>query len=129
MLELRWLSEGFAQILAAHCDGAIRSIYVRINRSLRIFLKVGEKSWQITAYVCEESACLVRYNYWRGYFITSQDGSPIEGKTVPHINCPQDGHLMYLTEVRPEQMNYRLWRCPECDMTRTNEEVSRASRA
>ena len=98
-------------------------------RLSRILLKVGEKSWQITAYVCEESACLVRYNYWRGYFITSQDGSPIEGKTVPRINCPQDGHLMYLTEVRPEQMNYRLWRCPECDMTRTNEEVSRASRA
>ncbi|PYU30501.1 MAG: hypothetical protein DMG31_13620 [Acidobacteria bacterium] len=98
-------------------------------RLSRVLLKIGEKSWQIAAYVCEKSACVVRYNHSRGYFITTQDGSPMEGDTVPRISCPQDSQLMYLTEVRPQQRNYRLWRCPGCNMSRTNEQLSRASQA
>ena len=98
-------------------------------RLSRVLLKIGEKSWQITAYVCEKSACVVRYNHSRGYFITTQDGSPMGGDTVPRFSCPQDSQLMYLTEVRPQQRNYRLWRCPDCNTSRTSEELSRASQA
>ena len=95
----------------------------------RILLKVGRKSRQTAAYVCEESGCTVRYNGSRGYFVTTRDGSQIEREIMPRVSCPQDGHLMYLAEVRPTQSNYRLWKCPECDMCRTNEHLSRASGA
>jgi hypothetical protein len=95
----------------------------------QILLKIGRKSRQTAAYVCEESGCTVRYNSLRGYFVTTRDGSQIEREIMPRVSCPQDGHLMYLAEVRPKQTNYRLWRCPECNMRRTNEDLSRASGA
>jgi hypothetical protein len=95
----------------------------------RILLKSEKKSWQIPAYVCEEPGCFVRYSRSRGYFITTQDGSQVEGEIIPRVSCPQDRQLMYLAEIRPEQRSYRLWRCPECDMSRTNQEFSRASEA
>jgi hypothetical protein len=95
----------------------------------RIFLKIGRKSRQTAAYVCEEPGCSVRYNGSRGYFIITQDRTQIEREIVPRVSCPQDGHLMYLAEIRPAQKNYRLWKCPECEMHRTNEDFSRASGA
>ncbi|PYU22907.1 MAG: hypothetical protein DMG32_17125 [Acidobacteria bacterium] len=98
-------------------------------RLSQILLKIGEKSWQMAAYVCGVPGCFVRYNPSCGYFITTQDGTQMEGENVPRISCPQDNQLMYLTEVRPQQRNYRLWRCPECNMSRTNEERSRPSQA
>jgi hypothetical protein len=98
-------------------------------RLSRILLKIGEKSWQITAYVCEEPGCFVRYSTSRGYFATTQDASQMGGETAPRISCPQDSQLMYLTEVRPQQRNYRLWRCPDCNTSHTNEERSQALKA
>jgi len=100
-------------------------------RLSRVLLKIGEKSWQITAYVCDVPGCFARYNHSRGYFITTQDGSPMgeDGDTVPRISCPQDSQPMYLTEVRPQQRNYRLWRCPDCNTSHTNEERSQALKA
>ena len=97
-------------------------------RLSRILLRIAKKSRQTAAYVCDVPGCFVRYNHPRGYFITTQEGE-IEGETVPRIRCPHDKQLMYLAEVRPEQTGYRLWRCPECNMSRTNEELSRASQA
>jgi hypothetical protein len=95
----------------------------------RILLKIEEKSSQTPAYVCEEPGCFVRYNSSRGYFITTSDGSPVEGEIIPRLSCPQDRQPMYLAEIRPKQRSFRLWRCPECDMSRTNQELSRASEA
>ncbi len=99
------------------------------ERLSRILLKIGKRSRQTAAYVCEEPGCFVRYNSSRGYFITNQDGSQLESEIMPRVSCPHDRQLMYLAEVRPEQRGYRLWRCPECNMSRTNEELSRASQA
>jgi hypothetical protein len=96
---------------------------------LPVLLKIEERSSQIPAYVCEEPGCFVRYNGSRGYFITTPDGSQMEGEIIPRVSCPQDRQLMYLAEIRPKQRSYRLWRCPECDMSRTNQELSRASEA
>jgi hypothetical protein len=98
-------------------------------RLSRILLKIGRKSRQTAAYVCDVPGCFVRYNHLRGYFITTQEGSQIEGETVPRVSCPHDKQLMYLAEVRPEQRGYRRWTCPECNTSRTNEERSRASQA
>jgi hypothetical protein len=98
-------------------------------RLSRIPLQIRKKSRQMAAYVCEEPGCVVRYNSSRGYFITTQDGSQLESEIMPRVSCPQDKQLMYLAEIRPNQRSYRLWRCPECDMSRTNEELSRASEA
>jgi hypothetical protein len=98
-------------------------------RFSRTLLKIGKKSRQTPAYVCDVPGCVARYNRSRGYFITAQDGSQMEGETAPRVSCPHDGQLMYLAEVRPQQRNYRLWRCPECNLSRTNEELSRASQA
>lgn len=95
-------------------------------RLSRILLKIEKKSWQTAAYVCEKSGCVVRYNSSRGYFITTQDGSQMKGETMPRVSCPQDRQLMYLAEIRPQQRNYRLWRCPQCNVSRTNGELSRA---
>jgi hypothetical protein len=102
--------------------------HIEMNLS-RILLKIGRKSGQTAAYVCKEPGCSVRYNSLRGYFVTSQDGSQIVREIMPRVSCPQDGHLMYLAEIRPTQKNYRLWKCPECDMRHTNEDLSRASKA
>jgi hypothetical protein len=93
----------------------------------QILLKIGRTSRQTAVYVCEEPGCCVHYNSSRGYFVTTRDGSQIEREIMPRVSCPHDAHLMYLAEVRPTQTSYRLWKCPECDMSRTNEELSRAS--
>lgn len=98
-------------------------------RLSRIRLEIEKKPSQTADYVCEEPGCVVRYNSSRGYFITTQDGSQLESEIMPRVSCPQDRQLMYLAEIRPKQRSYRLWRCPECDMSRTNEELSRASEA
>jgi hypothetical protein len=51
-------------------------------RPSQILLKIGEKSGQMPAYVCEEPGCFVRYTSSRGYFVTS-DGRQIEGELTP----------------------------------------------
>lgn len=95
----------------------------------RILVKLEKKFWQTPAYVCEEPGCLVRYNSWRGYFITTQEGTSLESEIIPRVSCPKDRRLMYLAAIRPEQRSYRLWRCPGCNLSRTNEELSRATEA
>jgi len=41
---------------------------------------------------------------------------------MPRILCPRDGRPMYLAETNPVKSAFRLWRCPQCDSTLTNEE-------
>ena len=75
-------------------------------------------------YVCKEPGCPIRYNSSDGYFIDTEDAKTIEQEMVPGVSCPNDEHLMYLAEVRPERRSFRVWRCPECNASRTNEESS-----
>lgn len=98
-------------------------------RPSEIRLQTGEKSEQLLAYVCEEPNCSVRYSGSRGYLVIAPDGSQLHGELTPKVSCPKDSRPMYLTEVRPEQRTYRLWRCPECGTSLTNQELSQASNA
>jgi transposase-like protein len=41
---------------------------------------------------------------------------------VPRVSCPGDEHPMYLAEVQPEKKKFSLWKCPECNASRTNKE-------
>jgi len=41
---------------------------------------------------------------------------------TPRVACPRDGQPMYLAETNPEKKAFRLWRCPQCHSSRTNEE-------
>lgn len=75
-------------------------------------------------YTCREPGCLVCYKGSDGYFIDAKDLKTIEEEITPRVSCPKDGHLMYLAEVIPQRRSFRLWKCPECNGNRTNEETS-----
>jgi hypothetical protein len=97
-------------------------------RPTQVLLKIGAESQQLPAYVCQEPGCFVRYSTTSGYFVAAEDGTRVEGELTPRVSCPEeDGRPMYLAEVRPEQRNYRRWRCPDCGKSLTNEELSQAS--
>jgi len=75
-------------------------------------------------YACQEPGCLIRYDASRGYFLETEDLKTIELEIMPRVNCPNDGHHMHLTQVNPERSSFRLWKCPECNQSRSNEEAS-----
>ena|SRR6266852_327857 len=75
-------------------------------------------------YACRKPDCLVRYSSLHGYFIDTEDAKTIEEEKPPRVNCPNDGQLMYLAEVSPQNSSFRLWKCPECLHSRTNEDIS-----
>ena len=72
---------------------------------------------------CRKPDCLVRYSSLHGYFIDTEDAKTIDEETPPRVNCPNDGQLMYLAEVSPQKGSFRLWKCPECNQRRTNEDI------
>ena len=92
---------------------------MRLNQSL---LNSEDDAKHTLAYACTESDCLVHYSIYRGYFILSKNGNTNELDTVPRVRCPHDGAPMYLAEIDREKMDFRLWKCPQCDGRRTNEE-------
>jgi hypothetical protein len=75
-------------------------------------------------YACRDPGCSIRYRSSEGYFIAPQDADRGEPEIKPVVPCPNDGRFMYLAEVRPERKSFRLWKCPECNETRTNGESS-----
>ncbi len=75
-------------------------------------------------YACQEPGCLIRYDIGRGYFLDTEDLKAVELEITPRVRCPKDGHHMYLAEVNPEISSFRLWKCPECNQSRTDEEAS-----
>lgn len=75
-------------------------------------------------YACREPGCLVRYHSFDGYFIDPKVAETIDQEITPRVSCPNDGRLMYLAEVIPQRRGFRLWKCPECNGSRTNEETS-----
>lgn len=76
---------------------------------------------QATSYVCPEPGCGVRYSPSEGYFIAAENGQ-INREMMPRVKCLSDRQPMYLAQTDPEKRSFRLWKCPECDSTRTNEE-------
>ena len=84
---------------------------------------------QTPAYACTDPHCLVHYNIFRGYFMLPQNENMNQMDRVPRVRCPHDGTPMYLAEIDLEKRDFRLWRCPQCDGRRTNEEdlISSAS--
>jgi rubrerythrin len=75
-------------------------------------------------YVCHAPDCLVNYDTSTGYILATDDAKIIEEERTPIVNCANDGHVMYLAEVKPNETSFRLWKCPECGGTRRNEEIS-----
>ena len=94
-------------------------VEMRLNQSL---VNSAGKAKQTLAYACTEPGCLVHYNIFRGYFMLLQDGNMNQMGRVPRVRCPHDGTPMYLAEINLEKRDFRLWRCPQCDGRRTNEE-------
>ncbi len=92
---------------------------MRLNQSL---LNSADDTKHTLAYACTQPGCLVHYSIYRGYFIPSQSGNTNGLDMVPRVRCPHDGTPMYLAEVDLEKRGFRLWRCPQCDGRRTNEE-------
>lgn len=84
----------------------------------------GGTAEQAAAYACTVPDCFVHYSTSRGYFISSQNGNGNENELdmVPEVRCPHDGTPMYLAEIDREKRDFRLWRCPQCNGKRTNEE-------
>jgi len=87
---------------------------------LRLVSQPAERS----LYACREPGCLVRYTDSDGYFVDTKEVKIIEQETTPRVTCPDDGQLMYLAAVTPEKRSFRLWKCPQCDSSHTNEETS-----
>jgi len=74
-----------------------------------------------TEYACPAPDCGVRYSASNGYFIAPDHGQ-LESYLTPRVTCHRDGQPMYLAEINQEKRAFRLWRCPQCDSSRTNEE-------
>jgi hypothetical protein len=88
-----------------------------------MLLEFGSERLEALLYACREPGCLIRYDSSHGYFIDTKDAKTIEQEMVPHVSCPGDTHPMYLAEVRPERRSFRLWKCPECNASRTQRRV------
>ena len=92
-----------------------------------MLLKCRSEPPETFLYTCREPGCFIHYYSSQGYLIEPQDGDRSEPEIKPGVRCPNDGHVMYLAEVRPERKSFRLWKCPECDAIRTNGEFSDAA--
>jgi hypothetical protein len=90
-----------------------------VNRS---FVNSAGDGTQATTHGCTEADCLVHYNTSRGYFTLKQNGNKDEMDMAPKLRCFLDGAPMYLAEISPAKRDYRLWTCPQCGASRTNEE-------
>jgi hypothetical protein len=84
-----------------------------LMRPVQILLKGEMYPAPTLAYTCPEPGCLIHYSSPTGYFMTP----------MPDVTCPHHGLPMYLAEVKPQDRSFRLWRCPQCDATHTNEET------
>jgi len=95
--------------------------HVEMRLNQRILNSKGDAKHALE-YACTEPDCLVHYNIYRGYFILSQSGNTNELDMVPRVPCLDDGTPMYLAEIDREKTDFRLWKCPQCDGRRSNEE-------
>ncbi len=86
--------------------------------------RLSSESVMWPLYSCQTPDCLIRYDTSQGYFIDTKDTKTLEEEKTPRVICPTDGRLMYLAEVSPQRSSFRLWKCPDCNESRTNEESS-----
>ncbi|PYU01955.1 MAG: hypothetical protein DMG38_01915 [Acidobacteria bacterium] len=86
-----------------------------------VFTRMEDLATLTSAYSCPEAHCVVRYTPSNGYFACAKQVQA-ELDLMPRILCPRDVRPMYLAETNPVKSDFRLWRCPQCDSTRTNEE-------
>ena len=89
-------------------------------RLTQVPLQSGSEPEQTLVYACPEPDCLVHYNSSRGYFAVVHNGNGVDPDMTPEVWCSQDGLPMYLAEVLPAQRSFRLWRCPQCHSSRSN---------
>jgi hypothetical protein len=75
-------------------------------------------------YGCREPGCLIRYNSSAGYLFDTESAGSVEEEMTPRVFCSNDEQLMYLAEVRREIRSFRLWKCPQCEATRTSGDSS-----
>ena len=73
---------------------------------------------------CQEPDCLIRYGTARGYFLDTRDKTTLEQEILPRVRCSLDKRLMYLAESQTRTRSYRLWKCPKCSASHTNEGAS-----
>ena len=90
-------------------------------RPTEVSVQTACGSTQFSTYACPQPGCGVRYTPSNGYFLVSKDGQ-IDSDMTPRARCLRDGQPMYLAELNPEKRDFRLWRCPQCNLRRTNEE-------
>jgi hypothetical protein len=88
--------------------------------------RFSSESTKSLLHVCQEQECSIRYDSLTGYFIDTTDKRALEREILPRVRCSSDERPMYLAEVHPERKSSRLWKCPECGSTRTNEEFRSA---
>jgi hypothetical protein len=84
--------------------------------------KLRGESTEALLYVCLEPDCLIRYDSSAGYFIGTANQKALEQEILPRVNCRSDERPMYLAEVQAKIRSFRLWKCPECGASCTNEE-------
>ena len=94
------------------------------QRHTEMLANLLSESAQGVLHACREPGCPARYDSSRGYFIDGNSVENTEREITPRVTCSVDGQPMYLAEVMPERKSFRLWKCPECNETRTNEETS-----
>jgi hypothetical protein len=118
------------------CFGTHRRSALRRNRALQplchehhlemrltqVPLQTGSEPSQSLVYACPEPDCLVHYNSSGGYFALLQNGNGIDRDMMPELVCSQDGLPMYLAAVLTTQRSFRLWRCPQCNSSRRNDD-------
>jgi hypothetical protein len=91
---------------------------------IEMLLECRSERAETFVYACREPGCFIHYQRPQGYFIEPENGDRSEPEIKPGVHCPKDGRFIFLAEVRPERKSFRLWKCPECDAIRTNEESS-----
>jgi ribosomal protein L37AE/L43A len=83
--------------------------------------KLPGESAEPLLYVCPQPGCPIRYESSRGYFLETADKEAVEQEILPDVLCPSDERPMYLAKVDAERRSFRLWKCPKCGSTRTND--------
>jgi hypothetical protein len=110
---------------AAKSVNEVRPLCYEHHREMRPhpgFSNSGGDATETIVYGCTQPDCLVRYDISRGYFRLSQNGNRDEIEIVPRVRCVLDRAPMYLSEIRPEKREFRLWTCPQCGAKHTNED-------
>lgn len=131
-------SSGLLVVFPTHIASEKKGLGTGTSRDLHVLCyqhhkemvpKLRAETSEQPLYACQEADCLVCYDATVGYFLDTGDLKILEQEIRPRIRCSRDGRFMYLGEVRPEQRSFRLWRCPECDASYTNQQSEKKAGA